>query len=454
MLLRAQYVLPIEGEPITDGAILVRDGKIADIGPAESLLIRYTDVPITHFEHAALLPGLVDLHTHLEYTAFRGMQHDLPYVEWATASARNASHMAAADWDVAAICGGLEALATGITCVADVTDTGASLRAASQLGLRGVFYREVGAMDRQRIARAMELAENDILTWLDGQDADLISVGIAPDHLFRCHPAVFGEVAEFAVREDMRVALHLADSREEYNFVKYGSSGFAIDREAYRGFVENPPWLPTAASPVKYALNWGAFDAPNVLAIHCVCVDDDDRAILRKKGVSVAVCARSNAQLGKGVAPLRELLRAGLNVGFGTDSPAATDSTDMFMEQRVALLLERALNGREFLDSKTVLRLATMGGAKALGLDYLIGSLEVGKRADIIAVDLINTMEGASSDPVATLVNTCTGSDVLMTMVDGKVRYEKDRWNVDADVARNVARMIGVRAKLAQRMGV
>ena len=206
--------------------------------------------------------------------------------------------------------------------------------------------------------------------------------------------------------------------------------------------------MPTGVTPVRYALNWGAFESSNVLVVHAVHVDDDDIKKLREYNVSICTCARSNAQLGMGIAPLGAFLRAGLNVGFGTDSPAATESIDMISEMRMSMLIQRAFDTRRFLDSSTVLELATIGGARALGIDDKVGSLEIGKCADLIAVDLSSSYQTPDADPVSAVVNTCSSSDVLMTMVDGKTLYEKNQWHVDVDVAKNIARVIEIRAKL------
>lgn len=449
MLLTAQYVLPISSEPIHKGAVLVRDGFVRDVGSADMLRLRYPEEEVKDFGQAALMPGLVDLHTHLENAVMRGIVHDVPYVTWITSLLEYSSKMDVADWYDSAILGGLEALSSGITCVADITSTGAACTATQKLGMRSIIYREVGAMDKRRVSFAMRQAENDIYHWREEVDPERITIGIAPAAMYMCHPSVYGSVGELAKRENLPVAMHMAGNREEYKFIKYGSSPFAVhSMDQKRGFVEVPPWLPTGTTPVSYALNWGAFEADNVLAIHCVHVDDEDVKRLKRYDVAVAVCPRCNAQLGMGVAPMGSFLRAGLRVGLGTDSPAATDSTDMFEEMRLGMLLQRALNANSFLDSQTALELATLGSARALKIDDKVGSLEIGKCADIIAVDLSGSHQTPTTDPVSVLVNTCSGTDVLMTMVGGKVLYEKDRWNVGVEVARSIARVIEIRSKL------
>ena len=139
---------------------------------------------------------------------------------------------------------------------------------------------------------------------------------------------------------------------------------------------------------------------------------------------------------------------AGERTGNATDSPAATDSTDLLTEMRIGMLVQRAVNVGQFLDSATMLEMATIGGARALKLDDKIGSLDIGKRADIVAVDLSGSHQTPTTDPVSAVVNTCSGADVLMTMVDGVQLYEKNKWHVDVEVAKNIARVIEIRGKL------
>lgn len=448
MLLSAEYVLPVTSDPIEMGAVLVRNGKIADIGPVASLLMRYPDEEVRDFGQAVLLPGFVNVHTHLEYTAMRGIVHDVPYATWLLLVHGKASQMSPQDLEISALMGGLEGLSAGITCMADITPTGWALNALQDLGLRGVIYREVGAKDRQRVNYAMNLAKSDIARWQDMVDADRITVGIAPAALYACHPSIFKSIAEYA-GDTIPVAMHVAGSREEYKFIRNGTSAFSVDALAdARGYVEIPPWLPTGVTPVNYALNWDAFEVGNMLAIHCVHVSDDDINKLREHDVAIGVCSRCNAQLGMGTPPVHEYLKLGMRVGLGTDSPAATDSSDMLEEMRTGMLVQRALNSDSFLTAQTMLEMATIGGARALRMEDKIGSLEVGKRADIIAVDMSTSQQTPTTDPVSALVNTTSATNVVMTMVDGNVLYEQNQWHVNMDVQRIIDQVIDTRKRL------
>jgi 5-methylthioadenosine/S-adenosylhomocysteine deaminase len=446
MLLTARYVLPIATPHIEYGAVLVRDDKVVEIGDFEHLKALHPDEPVRDFGLAALMPGFIDLHTHLEYTAMRGLVDDLPYSEWKLQLMQKERLFSSQDWDDSACLGALEALQSGITTVADITETGSSGVAAQASGLRAVVLREVATMDKHRVNEVMSRAAEDITAWRETSDSSRVTVGIAPHAPYSCHPELFRRVAEYAMDGTM-VAIHLAGSREEYEFVKYGSSMLATDiRETYDAHA--PLWLPTGVSPVRYVLQWGLFDVPNIMAVHCTQVDQDDINVLAEKDVSVAHCPRCEAKLAMGVAPVEKFLRAGIRVGLGTDSPAASNSMDVFEEMRIGLLVQRATLGRDhFMSSRQFMKMATMEAARVLGLDSQLGSLEPGKQADIIAVDLSKSHQIPTHYPYSTLVHTANQENILATMVGGQFVYENRSWS-GMDHERIFARAEEMRMKL------
>jgi len=446
MLLTARYVLPIATPHIEYGAVLIKDDKIVEIGDFAHLKALHPDEPVRDFGLAALMPGFIDLHTHLEYTAMRGLVDDLPYSEWKLQLMQKERLFSSQDWDDSAYLGALEALQSGITTVADITETGSSGMAAQASGLRAVIYREVATMDKHKVAEVMERASEDILSWRETSDSSRVTIGIAPHAPYSCHPELFKRVAEYAMDGTM-VAIHLAGSVEEYQFVKYGSSMLATDvRQTYDAHA--PAWLPTGVSPVRYVLQWDLFDVPNVMAVHCTQVGDDDIAVLAEKDVSIAHCPRCEAKLAMGVAPVEKFLRAGIRVGLGTDSPAASNSMDVFEEMRIGLLVQRATLGEDrFMSARQFVKMATLDAARVLGLDHQVGSLEPGKQADIIAVDLSKSHQIPTHYPYSTLVHTANQENVLATMVAGTFLYEDRTWH-SLDRQRIFARAEEMRMKL------
>ncbi len=429
MLFTAKYVIPITSSYIEDGAVLVRDDKIVDLGLASDLIAKYPDEEVRDMGLSALMPGFVDLHTHLSYTALRGMFGDLPYADWKREVLYSEPFFEEQDWIDSARLGALEAIASGITTVADITSSGSPFVAAEEMGLRARIYLEVLTTQRKHARTVVQEGAQAIERLRSKTSSGLIDFGIAPGPVYACHPDVFREIASFATENELPVAMHLAGSQEETDFIRYGSSPFGVHvSEHEHGKLSKafPPWLPVGTSPVKYVSNWDILDVPQILCIHCVHVNDEDVSILKQKNVAIGYCPRINAKLAMGSAPLDKFISAGLTVGLGTDSPAAVDTTDMIDEMRIGLMITRATSTelRMHASSARTLRMATIDSAKALGLDDKVGSLEPGKQADIIAIDLHNSHQNPTTDPESAVIYTANQDNVKMTMVAGRILYD------------------------------
>ena len=283
MILGARYVVPVSSEPIENGAILVRDGKIVDVGTSVMMRLRYPEEEYKDFGMAALTPGFIDLYARIEDAVLRGLIRDVPFVQWRKDIMELRNRISSEEAYDSAFLGGLEALSAGVTTIADTTDSGAAVFAAQDCGLRGVFYREAGAIDKRLVNYAMKKMDSDLDKWSQNIDADRITLGVAPLPVYECHPEFYREVAKYAnAHNDLPIAMLLAGSDEEFHFVKDGATGGLDNTIDQRGFVEVPPWLPTQVTPVNYVLNWGLFEAKNVTMIYGVCVNDDDIRALKK----------------------------------------------------------------------------------------------------------------------------------------------------------------------------
>ena len=206
MLLLARYVLPVSHPHIEDGAVLVRDGAIVALGDRVELMRDHPDEEVVDYGLAALMPGFVDLHTHMEYTIFRGVVDDLPYTEWKMAVQGREHLLTEQDWADSAVLGAIEAIRSGITTVADITDSGASVLATQDSGLRGVLYREVSTMDTASVDRVMAEALADIDDWTARTDGSRITIGIAPHSPYTCHPRLFQALVAEVERRDRPVS--------------------------------------------------------------------------------------------------------------------------------------------------------------------------------------------------------------------------------------------------------
>lgn len=423
MIIAGKWVLPITTPPIADGAVLVKDGVITAVGKRGELVSKFPQEELISFKEALILPGFVDAHTHLEYSPFRGIVADLPFWSWKLEITKLSSKLSDSDWEDSAELGVLEAIRAGITAIGDITKSGASLRAAVKAGLRGCIFAETSGMDHRQTEKSMKEMIEKVENWRTESKGSLVSLGVSPYSVYNSCPILLKEVAEFSRQENLLFAIHLAGSRQEYDFVKYGSGPLAHQYRQLMGWGEFL-WQPTGVSPVRYVEQWQVL-GPNTVAIHCVQVNEEDIDILKRYQVRIVHCPRTSSKLGMGITPLWSFINKGFIAGLGTDSPASNYTNDFFDEMRVSLLLQRGLSAKvENLTAEKFVEMATLGGAKVLGLDDKVGSLEVGKRADIIAVDISEAHEAFGRDPFALLVYWANQENVAMTMVDGKILYQ------------------------------
>jgi cytosine/adenosine deaminase-related metal-dependent hydrolase len=421
----ARWVVPISTPPIENGAVAVEGQRIVGVGLHADMVERFPEFRLEALGEAVIIPGLVNAHTHLELTAFRGyLEHEeTDFFAWLRKlTIARLERMTPDDIRVSATWGACEAVRAGITCVADASDSAMmSMQALRDVGLRGVVYQESFGPDPKLVTESFEKLKAKVHE-LRVIESELVRVGVSPHAPYTvCRPQ-FELIAEFAQSERLPLMMHAAESEAEELFLREGCGPFA-EGLALRSIEWNAPRV----SPIQYLKQVGILDTRPLLA-HCIRVDDADIETLKAAGAKVAHCPKSNAKLGHGHAPFEKFIEAGIEVGLGSDSVASNNTCDILEEARFATLLSRAGGAR--IEPEEALKAAC-------------GRLAEGAQADLAVISLTGVYQAPSYDPVATLIFASSGRDVILTVVAGREVYRDGRVsNVDEDRLR--ARMIEI----------
>jgi 5-methylthioadenosine/S-adenosylhomocysteine deaminase len=423
---------------IIEGSVFIRDGRIASVGPPP-------DGPVDTILDARggyLLPGFVQTHVHLCQTLFRGSADDMPLLDWLRRRVwpMEAAHTAAT-LRAATRLAASELLLSGTTCILTmetVHDTDAVFEALEETGLRAIVGKcmmdadaDVPPRLRERTQQSIDESIGIRKRW-DGAAGGRLRAAFAPRFAVSCSRELLEAVASLSADTHALVHTHASESRDEVALVRRLSGG--------RGNIE-------------YLADTGLATS-RLCAAHCIWVDAAEQRVLAERAVKVLHCPGSNLKLGSGIAPVTEMRERGISVSLGADGAACNNHLDMFAEMRLAATLQAIRRGPGSLPARDVVCMATREGARAVGLDSEIGSIEPGKRADMIVVERDRPHLAPDVDPWSTLVYAARGSDVRLAMVDGAalvrdfelVRF--DRAQVDAD-ARVAAAELRARASVA-----
>jgi cytosine/adenosine deaminase-related metal-dependent hydrolase len=402
-LISADWVVPVEGDPIADGAVAIGDdGRIAAVGPAAEL------GEGERFDGAVILPGFVNAHSHLEYAVYAGFGDGLPFAPWIGLHVRRKSILDHTEVEAIALTGAADCLRSGITTVGDASFAGAAATACAGLGLRAIVFLEVFG-EADAIPERFEPMRDR----LEGALPQTVQLGISPHAPYTCTP----ELYEACLALGLPVTTHFSESEHEAAYVRDGSGPWS----ELAGLLVPP----LGRSGIRELAARGLLGS-SVVAAHCVTVDEEEIALLAAHDVAVVHCPRSNGYLGCGVAPLRELRQAGIRVSVGTDSPASTPGFDMFEELRASVTGARARErDAGALSGAETLELGTLAGARVLGLADEIGSLVPGKHADLAVVSLEASPFDPVEDPAAAVVLGGSPDRVLATLVGGEDRYRR-----------------------------
>ncbi|MEA2089380.1 MAG: amidohydrolase [Thermoproteota archaeon] len=373
---------------LTDGAICIEGPEIIDIGKTRDLEKTYRADEVIDASNGVIMPGLVNSHVHLTSVLRRGVEDDLPLEQWLCSGPP--TQLASKGELVAAFrLVLLEMVKAGITCYS----AGAGmLRERYESGLRAfcafLITDEIGDY-------------KSVLQRIRENYSDRFQFGLGPSWVPAVPEDTLLEVKEVAERHNLKVHMHVAESRGEIQEIKrkYGVCDGSIEYLDRIGLL-----------------------SPRLVAAHCVHVSPREIDLMRMRGVGVVHCPGSNAKLGDGIAPLADFLKAKITLGLGSDGPATNNCIDMFQEMKLACLFQRAAScDPTVVKAEDVLRMATIGGAKLLGIDNEIGSLEIGKKADIIIVNFEKPHLYPKTSIISHLVYSAKASDVDTTIVDGKV---------------------------------
>jgi 5-methylthioadenosine/S-adenosylhomocysteine deaminase len=419
-----------QGNSIVESDVLIRDGRIAEIG--ETISDSADEIIDAH--GCAVLPGFIQTHIHLCQTLFRGAADDLSLIDWLKKRVWPMEAAHTPESIRASACLGIaELIKGGTTCaltMETVRYTEEVLRAVQESGFRatvGKCMMDKGDEVPARLQEQTRASIDESLALLDewhGEANGRIRVCFAPRFAISCTKELLAEVAELAKQHGVMIHTHASENKKECEIVESESGQRNI---AY--------------------LNSLGVAGKHVVLAHCVHLDTEEMELLTQTRTNVAHCPSSNLKLGSGLARVAEMLARKIPVSLGADGAACNNRLDMFTEMRTAALLQKLAHGPEMLPATRVLQMATIDGARALGLESEVGSIEVGKRADVIVVDLECLQTSPAPDIVSALVYSAQPADVRTTIIDGQV-VMRDREllsmneaTVLADAKREAARL-------------
>src|SRR4051812_1355066 len=423
---------------IVEGDVSVRDGRIVSVGASAS---RTGGERIIDAGGGYLLPGFIQTHVHLCQTLFRGAADDMPLLEWLKRRVwpMEAAHTPATLYASVRLAAA-ELLLSGTTSVMTmetVHDTDVVFETLAETGIRAAVGKcmmdasgdapeRLHEETRRSIDESLELKKR----W-DGAANGRLRAVFAPRFAVSCSRELLEAVADLSSREHALVHTHASESRDEVDEVRRLSGGF---------------------SNLEYLADTGLASS-RLCAAHCVWVTDREQELLAERDVKVLHCPGSNLKLGSGLAPVAEMRARGISVSLGADGAACNNRLDMFEEIRLAAMIQSVRNAPGALTARDAIWMATREGARAVGMDDEIGSIEPGKRADLIVVDRDRPQLAPDRDVWSTLAFAATGRDVRLTMVDGVVLVDQfeltqlDRGAISAE-ARSAARVLYTRAKI------
>ncbi|SDX39803.1 5'-deoxyadenosine deaminase [Paenibacillus sp. CF384] len=424
-------------DEIIVGDVLFKDDVIVAVGGQITSGYDAAVTTVVEAKGRLLLPGFVQTHIHLCQTLFRGRADDMALMDWLRTRVwpLEAAHDEESVY-YSAMLGIGELLRSGTTTILDmetVSHTDYAFQAIASSGIRAISGKvmmdaggDVPLGLQEDTKRSVEESTALLEKW-HGYDNGRIGYAYCPRFVVSCSEELLKEVRDLSFHYQVLVHTHAAENREEIELV--------MRQRGMRNIVY---------------LDHIGLTSPRLVLAHCIWLDDEEKDILRRTGTKMTHCPGSNLKLSSGIAPIPELLEQGIGMGIGADGAPCNNTLDMFQEMRLTALLHKVRCGPESMNARTVLRMATMGGAEALGLDHLIGSIEPGKKADLVLLDLndYHTFPSYDADPYSRIVYAASRSNVSDVWVDGKMVVERgkvrtiDKRTVLREADRSIARLL------------
>jgi cytosine/adenosine deaminase-related metal-dependent hydrolase len=405
MILTSSIIIPFKprGLPIYKGAIAINQGIVVATGPTDKIIKQFPRHQIHEQPNAVVLPGLINLHTHLELPPLLDTIQARTFPDWvlnlisAKKKLDNKDFAFASQKNINAL------IRSGTTTVGEICTHGVSPTLIKRSGLRSVVYPEIISMGTEYRYRESRKQKR-------GRDDGRIQNGLSPHTPYTVSEAVLRQIKKLAEKHKLKLCMHVAESKDESRLLQGKKSGI---EKLYEFANWDLAWAPKGSSSIEYLKRIGLL-SPNLLAVHAVQASGNDIKLLKKFKVSIAHCPRSNKETRVGRMPLKKFLDAGISVGLGTDSLASSPSLNMWDEMRYAYRIHK----KDGISAKDIFYLATICGAQALGMDKEIGTLEHGKKADLIVVPLPKKDTGDIYSDLLRETESC-----IMGIVNGEIIY-------------------------------
>jgi cytosine/adenosine deaminase-related metal-dependent hydrolase len=407
----AEVVTMDQNETITHGDLLIEDDRIQSVGP---IMQPKPGDYVIDGTGRTVIPGFIQTHIHLCQTLFRGKADDLELMDWLR---KRIWPLEAAHDDesiyLSALLGIGELVAGGSTTIVDMETvhyTNEAFQAIAESGIRALSGKVMMDKGNDVPLGLQEKTDDsiresvDLLEKWNGHDHGRIRYAFAPRFVISCTESLLTQVRDLAEHYDVFVHTHASENRGEIEIV---------ERD-------------TGMRNITYLDHIGLAGKRLILA-HCIWLTEEEKTIIRNRGVHVSHCPGSNLKLASGIAQVPQMADMGINLGLGADGAPCNNNLDMFQEMRLAALIQKPVHGPTAMNARQIFRMATIDGAKAVGLENEIGSLEVGKKADLAILNLntfhCNPMFG--TDPISRIVYSAMSSDVETTIIDGRIVMEK-----------------------------